>query len=127
MPDGPAPLRPTQRLPRASRLRQKRDFTRLKAQGRRLVCGSLILNWLAEEGRGRARLGVVTGRKVGSAVQRNRARRLLREVWRKHQSQFTAPLDMVLVARSSILGRKLVEVENDFRLALRRAGLAKKE
>jgi ribonuclease P protein component len=120
MPAGsPLPLR----LPRAARLRTGRDFTRLKTRGRRLVSGCLILNWLGgSEGEAR-RLGVVTSRKVGEAVARNRARRLLREAYRRHQHEFPAPLDLVLVARPSIAGRSLAEVERDFQTAVRRAGL----
>ena len=118
-PGSPLPLR----LPRASRLRFGCDFLRLKSSGRRLVSGCLILNWAAG-GEGKARrLGVVTSRKVGSAVARSRARRLLREAYRRLQHHCPAPLDLVLVARPSITGRSLAEVERDFQAGLRRAGL----
>jgi ribonuclease P protein component len=80
------------------------------------------MNWLARE-TGPGRLGVITSRAVGSAVARNRARRLLREVWRRHQQTWPAPLDMVLVARPSIQGKHLADVEADFQGLLRRAGL----
>ncbi|MCX6902289.1 MAG: ribonuclease P protein component [Verrucomicrobia bacterium] len=123
MPNGPMPARTALRLTRASRLKQGRDFTRLKTKGQRLGCGCLILNWLAGSEGARGRLGVVTSRKVGCAVARSRARRLLREVWRQNQHDFPAALDMVLVARPSIAGKKLAAVNRDFRTGLRRAGL----
>jgi ribonuclease P protein component len=69
------------------------------------------------------RLGVVTSRKVGSAVIRNRARRLLREAFRRHQHALKGPLDVVLVARASIAGKRAGEVEQDFLVALRRRAL----
>ncbi len=115
------------RLPRAARLRYGRDFTRLKTRGRRLVSGCLILNWLAGEAGQVRRLGVVTSRKVGAAVARSRARRLLREAYRRQQHQCPAPLDLVLVARPSIAGRSLAEVERDLLTALRRAGLCERD
>ena len=116
-------LPPSSRLPSACRLKLGRDFTRLKTHGRRLVCGCLILNWLQSETPPPGRLGVVTSRKVGQAVARNRARRLLREAWRRHQHEIVPPQDMVVVARPSIFGKRFAEVEVDFLTALRRARL----
>ncbi len=68
------------------------------------------------------RLGVVTSRKIGGAVVRSRARRLLRESFRQHQHEFAQPVELVLVARNSIAGKKFAEVEKDFLAALNRAG-----
>lgn len=94
----------------------------MRAQGRRLVQGCLIVNWAAGLRPG-SRLGVVTSRKLGSAVERNRARRLMRECFRKHHHELGSAIDLVLVARNSINGRGLGEVETDFLTALQRAGL----
>ena len=116
---------PALRLARSSRIKQGRDFLRLKTQGRRLVCGCLIMNWLSGHAATPRRLGVITSRKVGPAVDRSRARRLLREAWRKNQHSLAPALELVLVARPSIAHKKLAEVERDFRAALQRAGLLK--
>lgn len=96
------------------------EFARLKEEGRREISGTLILNWLPAE---RLRLGVVTGRKIGSAVIRSRARRLLREVFRQHQHEVLAPVSMVLVARQSIASGGLEAVRKDYLRALSRARL----
>jgi ribonuclease P protein component len=53
---------------------------------------------------GRGRFAVVAGRRVGGAVQRNRARRILREAWRQVASQVPPEQDAVLVARAAIAG-----------------------
>ena len=112
------------RLGNASRLRQSRDFARVRQQGERLAQGCLIANWnkLPE---GAPKLGVVTSKKIGGAVERNRARRLLRESFRLHQHEFTQPVELVLIARPSIARRGFAEVEKDFLAALNRAGLLK--
>jgi ribonuclease P protein component len=62
---------------------------------------------------------------VGNAVARNRARRLLRESFRRHQLDLATPVDMVLVARPSIAGMSFGEVEREFLSTARRAGLLK--
>jgi ribonuclease P protein component len=58
-------------------------------------------------------------------VARSRARRLLRESFRLHQHELARPIDLVLVARPSIAGKRFAEVERDFLTTLRKAGLLK--
>jgi ribonuclease P protein component len=113
------------RLRRTARLRQERDFARVRQTGRRLALGCLIANWHSLPEGGSSRLGVVTSRRIGGAVVRSRARRLLRESFRQHQNEFAQPVELVLVARNSIAGKSFAEVEKDFLLTLRRAGLLK--
>jgi ribonuclease P protein component len=111
-------------LPRSRRIKQGRDFRRIRTQGRRLVQGCLILNWQPVPAGGAARLGVITSRKVGHAVARSRARRLLREAYRLHQNEFVESLELILVARPSIAEKQFRDVESDFLAAIRRARLA---
>jgi ribonuclease P protein component len=119
----PKPLR----LPRASRVQRNRDFVRIRQQGERLAQGCLIANWSELPDGARPKLGVVTGRKIGGAVQRARARRLLRESFRLHQHDLARPVELILVARNSIAGKKFAEVEKDFLTSLRRAGLLRSD
>ncbi len=108
------------------RLRTKRDFWQPRQEGSRLVKGCLIVNWLPREAGSPARLGVITSRKLGKANIRSRTRRLLREAFRLHQHDLRQTVDVVLIARSSIIGRKLSEVERDLLILLRQANLLKK-
>lgn len=70
-----------------------------------------------------SRLGVVVSKKVGGAVVRSRAKRWMRETFRLHQGALLAPVDLVLVARSSILQQGFAGVEKDFLKTFRMAGL----
>ena len=107
----------------AARIKQGRDFARNREQGERLTGGCLIANWRRLPPDGVSRLGVITGKGVGNAVARGRARRLLRESFRLHQHDFVRPVDLILVARPSIHGKGFQQVERDFLTTLRRAGL----
>ena len=112
-------------LGRDRRIRCTRDFAQVRKVGRRLAHGCLIANWKALPAESQSRLGVITSRKVGNAVARSRARRLLRESFRRHQLELATPVDLVLVARPSIAGKTFVEVERTFLSAARKAGLLK--
>jgi len=114
------------RFPRERRIVRGRDFLRARAEGRRLAVGCLLLNWVNASG-DKTRVGVITSRKIGHAVVRTRARRLLREAFRLNQHQIARAVDLVLVARASILEKRFADVEADFLTALRRAGLLKAE
>ena len=98
---------------------------RLRQQGQRLALGCLIANWSRLPEGCRPKLGVVTSKKIGNAPVRSRARRLLRESFRLHQHHLARPVEIVLVARNSIAGKKFAEVEKDYLTALKRAGLWK--
>lgn len=119
----PKPLR----LARASRVTANRDFVRIRQQGERLAQGCLVANWNVLPEGASPKLGVVTSRKIGGAVQRTRARRLLRESFRLHQHEFARPVELILVARNSIAGKQFADVEKDFLATLRRAGLLRND
>lgn len=116
-PDGRAdcvrPPRPT--LRRAQRLRHDRQFREAYAASapRRARC---MVMFLREAPDSAARLGVVASRKVGNAVERARAKRRLREVFRlnRHLLPPGFRADVVLVARRAILDAPWPRVVGDF-------------
>ena len=111
------------RFRRSQHIRHGWEFRRAKEKGRRVICGCLIMNWIEPPQGSEPRLGLITTRKLGNAVVRNRARRLLRESFRLLQHTLQQPVDIVLVARKSIIGMKQQEVQADFQRALKRARL----
>ena len=121
----PAPAESPKRLGRSARIEQSGEFARIRQQGQRLAIGCLIANWQPLPDGAKPKLGVVTSKRIGGAVQRNRARRLLRESFRLHQHELAEPVELVLVARNSIAGKSLAGVEKDFLAVLRRASLLK--
>ena len=62
---------------------------------------------------GSGRSAAVAARRVGGAVDRNRAKRIMREAWRQVSSQVEGELDAVLVARWAIRGATTHDLVNE--------------
>lgn len=105
-----------QRLTRSSDIRAAFDAGQ-KAVGRRMVLYAL------RRPEGALRLGVVSSRKVGGAVQRTRARRLMREAWRLNRHRFRGEVDVVLVARAALLTASQPEIHEELLDLARRSGI----
>jgi ribonuclease P protein component len=106
-------------FPPAVRLRVRREFTAVQEHGRRVATKFMTL--LAQpNGRDRDRLGIIASRRLGDAVVRNRAKRRLREVFRRHQADQTRALDIVAIPRRELLTAPFDMIDNDFCAAVRR-------
>jgi ribonuclease P protein component len=99
------------------RVRCAADFRRAFRKGLRLD-GALFTLLAAENGLELGRLGLATSRRVGGAVARNRAKRLLRESFRRNKTETIRGLDLVLVPKREIGGKALGDVEAEYRSRL---------
>ena len=93
------------------------------ARGEVQVGGRLVLRWVAN-GLGMTRVGVVSAKRTfRRAVDRSRARRLLREAFRLERPGLRVGVDMVLVGRARLVEVGCGEVRKEFRRLCRRGGL----
>ena len=104
-------------LRRSERVRRRPDFERAYATGTR-IHGRYMMLFVAPNGGVSSRLGVAATRKLGSAVERNRAKRLAREVYRRHKA--AAGLDIIIVPRREMLDASFANLEADYLAALAR-------
>jgi len=100
-------------FPKARRLTRASEYERVKRDGFVQRGKLLMLNVVPVENSGCCRVGFVTSRRLGSAVVRNRVRRRLREIVRKHQHHLRECFWIVLVARKdgAIAGYRALEHE----------------
>ena len=102
------------------RLRQRADFLAV-AGGARVNSAAFILQCRRRDDLGPTRIGFTVTRKNGSATERNRIRRRLREVVRRLDVMAMRPHhDYVLVGRRAALTRDFAAMVDDLALALRR-------
>lgn len=110
-------------MERRIRLRHSGDVERVFDEGKSWAHPLLVLVARPNE-LGLSRVGVTASRKVGGAVERNRAKRLLREAARHLYPQFeTRGWDIMLIARPRLVEAKEIEVERALTSLLERAGL----
>jgi ribonuclease P protein component len=105
---------------RKFRLTRSTDFKRVRRTGKSYAHPFVVLVVQASEAP-RVRVGVTAGRSVGGAVQRNRAKRLLREAMRPLLPGLLPGWDLVLIARPALLSSTLQDVQQTLANLLRRA------
>lgn len=105
------------------RIRSNKDFRRIYRAGK-AVPGKYLVVFKKENGIDYTRFGFSVSKKIGNAVVRNRRKRLLREISRKHRIYIKKGFDIIVIARA-VEDKSLSfrELEKDFLKLLKRSGL----
>ena len=101
----------------AERVRRRSNFERAYSTGVRIPARFMTL-FVAANGGPLSRLAIAASRKFGAAVERNRAKRLAREIFRRHK--MTTGLDVIIVPRREMLDASFDSLESDYAHALDR-------
>ena len=89
-------------MQRRNRLSRSRDFDAVYRHGRSVSTRFLVLYWFPRDDGDEPRLGIAVPKGSSSAVDRNRVKRRLREVWRDRLPQVPPSRDYVLIARPAL-------------------------
>jgi ribonuclease P protein component len=107
---------------RHERLHSQKDFQLILKTGRRLVHPAFLIYIYFQRGASLCRLGLVTSRKVGTAVQRNRLKRRIREIFRLNKHRIKPGVEIVVILRNNGVRQEYKQLETAFLSLLQRAG-----
>ena len=110
---------PSERFTKARRVRHRDEFQRVFDFSQRAK-GRYFTVLMAPNDGEISRLGIVASRKLGDAVRRNRAKRLIREVFRRSDLLPGKSLDVVVIPRRELFDATYSSLESDFRATVRR-------
>ena len=111
-------------MEKAITLTRNGDYKRIYNRGKSSV-GSFLVTYAAKKSYGEIRFGITTSKKVGKAVDRNRARRVIRESFRLLEGEIAQPVDLVFVARSRACHVKCQAVQKEMKKQLIALGIIK--
>lgn len=111
------------RFTSSMRLKTTADFQKVRVEGSSYQGKLMVLGVRFRRGEPHttARLGLVTTRRTGNAVARNRIRRRLREIFRKHREALDQKCDIVVIARKAAAEAAFSELESEWVRLARRA------
>lgn len=94
--------------------KENKDFRRLYYRGKNMAADDLV-TYAAKNKAQICRFGITTSKKIGNAVQRNRAKRVIRAAYSQLENQINGSWDFVFVARSKTSKVKMQSVLNHMR------------
>lgn len=104
------------------KIKENYEFKRAYSKADSLVSPYVVV-YYRKNSYGNVRLGITAGKKIGGAVQRNRAKRLITAAFRGCLPMIPAGYDFVIVARTRILSVKSTTVQTSIYNLLRKAGV----
>jgi ribonuclease P protein component len=104
------------RLRPGQHLRRQSDIRDVRQQGIRLDCKAFTVWWLAGTADKAVRRAcfVASTQAVGKAILRNRAKRRMREIFRRHQGLLPASIDLMFVARAQVNNWPFAQLDRAF-------------
>jgi len=93
-------------------VKKNHEFQRAYKKGKALVTRDLVIYVFKNKQSNLCRYGITTSKKIGNAVTRNRARRVIREAFRAVEPSIRPGYDFVFVARGRTARQKSTQIEN---------------
>ena len=111
----------SEKFPKTDRILKRDVFRQVYEHGRKLQF-RYFTGFVLEKPAQSARIGITATRKIGNSVERNRARRLVREAFRKNKWLVPDRVDIVINVKRSLVEAGYRELEGEFITFLQKAG-----
>lgn len=116
------------KLPRSRRITRRSDFQRVRTEGRTIRGRFLVLGYLGDTTMTEPfRVGIITTKRLGGAVVRNRVRRRIRGVLQRTGERVVRPHWLVLIARGAAANATSAQLEKEWKWFLHRVPLVESE
>ena len=112
-------------MKREFRLTRSLDYKRVRRTGKSFAHPLLVLIIAPTRDKSGVKIGITTGRSVGKAVDRNRAKRRLRALADNYLSTIQLGWDIIIVARQAIVKAPFTSIQQAFEMQLKRSGILK--
>ena len=109
-------------LAKQNRISNSADYNTIYKSGKKIP-GRYIIIYLLKNDLGYNRYGIVTSKKIGKAVVRNKVKRQLRAIIKNHIPKLKTSFDIVLIGWHKIGGTPFDLLEKDFTIVMRKSGL----
>ncbi len=103
-------------------LKENKDFRRLYYRGKS-AAGDVLVTYAMKSRRNEIRYGITTSKKIGKAVQRNRARRVIRAAFASLEGEVNGSWDFIFVARGKTSRVKMPVVLNQMQKQFKELGV----
>lgn len=112
------------------RLRNREDFSKIYRFGKSVANHQFVIYYKNRHkdalGHNGFRVGISASKKVGNAVVRNRLRRIIKEIWRKHQSQIVPHYDYIVIVRKAAVNLDYHQLEKSMLHVLKKGSFLMK-
>ncbi|MDQ3622041.1 MAG: ribonuclease P protein component [Verrucomicrobiota bacterium] len=115
------------RFSKTARLTRSAEYQRLKREGVSIHGKFMVLSVIKHSTSRETRAGIITSRRVGGAVVRNRVRRRMRELLRADRPRFERGLWLVLIARQRAANASFDELRTEWRHLAERGAVLRSE
>jgi len=95
-----------------NRLKKRKDFKKVYAKGK-TSANKYLVAYVLNNNHNTIRIGFSVSKKIGNAVERNKIKRVLREICRLNIHKFISGIDVIFIARSKIKGISYSKVEKE--------------
>ena len=105
------------KLPKSKKILKAREFKRTLQYGKKFVVPELVLFAAKGSKEENNRLGMIVTKKIGNAVERNKVKRRMREIFRQMPQEESNNLDLVFIARNKMKTASYQNLEKSFHFA----------
>lgn len=109
---------------KSNSLKENKDFRRLYYRGKS-EASPVLVTYVMKNRLGYTRVGITSGKKIGNAVKRNRARRVIRASFAQCEDRLSGSFDIVFVARTKTTQVKMQQVLSEMEVHLGKLGVIK--